>query len=140
MQARYDRALGIHYGMDDENIGRMAKALMSLVPGKKGDDEAEAAEPPSDVRHSPDFRSVLWYGTTYSFTANQSPVVRLLYENWKSATPDVGDETLLLAVDPEAPPARLSNLFRDHPAWGTMIVAGGSKATHRLSGPAQEKP
>jgi len=73
--------------------------------------------------------------TIYSFTTNQAPVVRLLYEHWQAGTPDVGDETLLFSVDPEAPPARLSTLFRDHPAWGTMIVAGGSKGTHRLSTP-----
>jgi hypothetical protein len=92
-------------------------------------------EPASDAVHSTDFRSVRWFGSGYSFTANQAAVVKLLFENWKSRTPDVGDETLLLAVDPEAPPARLSTLFRDHPAWGAMIVAGGTKGTHRLAEP-----
>lgn len=96
----------------------------------QGDDEAE-----TPVSHSVDFRSVLWFGTSYSFTANQAPVVRLLHEHWQAGTPDVGDETLLLSVDPEAPPPRLSNLFRGHPAWGTMILAGGSKGTHRLARP-----
>jgi hypothetical protein len=99
------------------------------------DDEAEANPTESDVAHSIDFRSMRWSGTVYSFTANQAPVVRLLYEHWQGGTPDVGDETLLFSVDPEAPPARLSTLFRNHPAWGTMIVAGGSKGTHRLSTP-----
>jgi hypothetical protein len=74
----------------------------------------------------------------YSFTVNQAPVVRLLYQNWQAGTPDVGDETLLAEVDPAAPPARLSTLFRAHPAWGTMIVPGGSKGTHRLA-PAKTK-
>jgi len=91
-----------------------------------------------DVEHSTDFRSVLWFGVPYSFTANQAPVVKLLWENWKKRTPDVGDETLLHAVDPEAPPARLANLFRDHPAWGAMISAGKTKGTHRLAGPSNE--
>ncbi|TWU06881.1 hypothetical protein CA54_52830 [Symmachiella macrocystis] len=84
---------------------------------------------------STDFRSMWWGGNLYSFTVNQAPVMRLLYENWKAGTPDVGDETLLLAVDPEAPPARLSTLFRDHCAWGTLIVPGGSKGSHRLAEP-----
>jgi len=96
---------------------------------------AERTPAGSDVAHSIDFRSVRRFGTVYSFTTNQAPVVRQLYEHWQAGTPDVGDETLLFSVDPEAPPARLSTLFRDHPAWGTMIVAGGSKGTRRLSTP-----
>ena len=65
-------------------------------------------------------------------------MVKLLLENWKAQTSDVGDETLLLAVDPQAPPARLLVLFRGHSAWGTMIVAGGSKGTHRLAKPSKK--
>jgi len=93
--------------------------------------ETKAAEP--TAAHSTDFRSVRWCGELYSFTASQAAVVRVLYANWKVGTPDVGDETLLAAVDPEAPPARLFTLFRSHPAWGTMIVQGGSKGTHRIA-------
>jgi hypothetical protein len=91
---------------------------------------------PVTIAHSPDFRSVRWADEEFSFTVNQAPVVRLLHENWQSGTPDVGDETLLSEVDPEAPPARLSVLFRDHPAWGTLIVSGGTKGSHRFTDPS----
>lgn len=91
--------------------------------------------PENAVAHSTDFRSVRWFGTVYSFTSNQASVVRLLFDHWQAGTPDVGDETLLNSVDPEAPPARLNALFRAHPAWGTMIVSGGTKGVHRLSPP-----
>ena len=64
--------------------------------------------------------------------ANQAPVVSMLYDSLQRGVPEVGDETLLSAVDPEAPPARLSVLFREHPAWGGMIVPGRTKGTHRL--------
>lgn len=84
--------------------------------------------------HSTDFRSLKWRGRTYPFTAKQAPIVKLLYENWSQGTPDVGDETLLAAVDSEAPPPRLNSLFRGNPAWNTVIVAGATKGTHRLSG------
>ncbi len=86
-----------------------------------------------DTAHSPDFRSLRWFGEVYSFTANQAPVVKCLYENWENGTPDVGDETLLSAVDHDAPPARLSVLFRKHPAWNTLIVLGETKGTKRLA-------
>ena len=82
-----------------------------------------------------DFRSVRCGGTSYHFTANQAPVVKLLYEHWLRGTPDVGDETLLNAVDPEAPPKRIGGLFRNCPAWGTIIVRGKTKGTHRLVDP-----
>lgn len=84
---------------------------------------------------SDDHRSANWFGTTYSFTANQAPVVKLLIDHLERGTPDVADETLLNAVDPEAPPARLNAVFRNNPAWGTMIVSGATKGTHRLAPP-----
>ncbi len=117
--------------------------LKRLADDRQDSAGARPVEPATgadDVVCSTDFRSVRWFGALYSFTPKQAPVVRLLVENFRAGTPDVGDETLLLAVDPEAPPARLSTLFRDHAAWGTMIVAGGSKGTHRLRKPAEENP
>jgi hypothetical protein len=93
------------------------------------------ASPQQDVRHSPDYRSLIWHGTPYFFTANQAPVIELLLEAWADGCLDVGDETLLRAVDEHSPPARLATLFRDHPAWGSLIVAGATKGTRRLQGP-----
>lgn len=82
--------------------------------------------------HSEDFRSVLWFGASYSFTGNQAPVIARLWKAWENGTPDVGDETLLAAVDPESPPRSLRDLFRGSPAWNTLVVEGGSKGSHRL--------
>jgi len=107
---------------------KQTKGSLHHFAGVASDDE---------VLHSDDFRSVRWYGTMYFFTANQAHVIRLLHKNWLAGTPDVGNETLLLAVDREAPPARLDALFRDNEAWGKMIVAGETKGTHRLSTPAK---
>ncbi len=122
---------------------RKLRDLVCVDPGLASPQD-EAAKPEgkagkpaggkeSDTSHSPDFRSVRWFGEVYGFTANQAPVVKCLYENWQNGTPDVGDETLLSAVDPESPPLRLSTLFRDHPAWNTLIVSGGTKGTKRLA-------
>jgi hypothetical protein len=117
--------------------GNYLRRVSALVRAKmKKADSAGKHLTERDVVHGDGFRSMHWFGTSYSFTVNQAPVVKLLYEHWEAGTPDVGDENLLLAVDPEAPPARLSTLFRDHPAWGEMIVSGGTKGTHRLVKPA----
>ena len=117
-----------------------AKSSGEHAPRSQREQSAEPSELFDEVEHSDDFRSMRWFGVVYSFTANQAPVVGLLFDHWQRGVPEVGDETLLSAVDPEAPPARLSTLFRNHPAWGTVIAAGGSKGTHRLVDPKEEKP
>lgn len=86
--------------------------------------------------HSTDFRSVQWFGAEYSFTAAQAPVVKCLWGNWQQGTPDVAEDTLLLAIDPQGPPARLRDVFRYSSAWKSLIVRGGSKGTYRLAEPA----
>jgi hypothetical protein len=83
--------------------------------------------------HSLDFRSVNWHGEVYSFNASQAKVVKVLWGALERNVPEVGDETLLLAVDENAPPTSLRNLFRDHEAWGRFIVPGRTKGSHRLA-------
>src|SRR5947209_6250518 len=81
---------------------------------------------PPPARHSPDFRSVHWYGKDYLFTPMQAKVVEQLWLAWKNGTPGVGHHTLLEAADSEQD--RLSGVFRDrqgrlHPCWEEMIVS-----------------
>lgn len=95
-------------------------------------------------RHGIDFASVVWFGASYAFTGNQAAVVKLLWRAWENGTPCVRDETLTSAADRDETltaaadrddGARLGDLFRGHPAWGTMIVPGQMKGTHRLAEP-----
>lgn len=92
---------------------------------------AQSATPDESPTHSPDFRSVNWFGTPHEFTAQQAACVKVLWEAWENRTPTVGDSTILEAADSDA--ERLGLVFRDHPAWETMIVAGSTKGTHRLA-------
>lgn len=83
------------------------------------------------ARHSPDFRSVHWFGTEYGFTTTQAAIVQVLWKNWKQGTPDVSDAHLL--VEPGVrESSRLVDIFRKSPAWNTMIVSGKTKGTKRL--------
>jgi hypothetical protein len=91
-----------------------------------------------EVTASRDFRSLKWCGTVYSFTSNQAPAVKMLVEAWRDGVPDVGDETLLQAIDPQAPPRKLADVFRGSPAWNTIIKAGVTKGTHRLTDPNKD--
>ena len=80
--------------------------------------------------HSVDFRSVTWFGRVYSFTANQAAIVKVLWDNWKRGTSEVGNAALLDAADCNQ--NRLDLVFRGCPAWGTMIQQGKTKGTSRL--------
>ena len=60
-------------------------------PGLK----ATEVNPGPDAAHSPDFRSVPWFGQTYTFSPNQAACVKLLWENWESKTPEVGLHCIL---------------------------------------------
>ena len=123
---------------DPDQIGRVQDSVAGLTQaetGKIGEHYELPIVEQGMTTHSPDFRSVRWFGRHFSFTVNQAPVVQVLWGAWENRTADVGDETLLQATDHEAPPTSLRSLFRQHPAWGTMIVAGGSKGSHRLAEP-----
>lgn len=108
-----------------------AAAAPQAERGKPEQAEGKADPPPA--RHSPDFRSVHWFGNDYSFTATQAACVGVLWREWEDGTPDVGDATLLEAVDSRT--GRIVDVFRGNGAWGTMIVPGETKGTRRLSPP-----
>ena len=92
-----------------------------------------AGDPEPKATHSLDFRSVNWYGAEYSFTPNQAAVVKVLWGGLEKNSPEVGNLTLLEAVDSNSD--RLDLVFRRHPAWDTMIISGRTKGTRRLAKP-----
>lgn len=95
--------------------------------------------PPEPYVFSQDFRSGTWFGVEYSFTAQQAAAVRVLLAAFENGTPEVGGDTICLAIDEESPPNKLADVFRAkgkfHPAWNVMIVAGGTKGSYRLAAP-----
>ena len=87
------------------------------------------------ARHGCDYRSVVWFGTDYTFSSYQAACVAVLWDAWQNGTPEVGDDTVLMKAECET--KRLRDMFRSHPAWRNMIIVGKSKGTHRLSGPIE---
>jgi hypothetical protein len=83
--------------------------------------------------HSDDFRSVVWFGTPYSFTSKQAACVKILWEHWERNVPEVGGAYVLEEAGSAGD--RLDHIFRDHPAWGRMIVLGNTKGAYRLNQP-----
>jgi hypothetical protein len=84
-------------------------------------------------RHSQDFRSVHWYGQDFTFTATQAACVKVLWESQEQGTPAVGQECILEQAGSEQ--KRLVDLFKSHPAWGTMIVRAKKKGAYQLAEP-----
>ena len=82
-------------------------------------------------RHSKDFRSVKWCGQSYLFTKSQALCVKVMWEASQQGTPEM--EGLTILTDADAAGTRLIDVFRKHPAWGTMIVKGGTKGAYRLA-------
>lgn len=84
----------------------------------------------SPARHSIDFRSVRWYGVDYYFTPAQSLIVQALWTAWENKTPRLGAKALLRAADMVSD--KISDLFKEHPAWNVMIMTD-SKGNYWLS-------
>jgi hypothetical protein len=101
--------------------------------GREGHGEDKDHSTRGGPTHGPDFRSVNWFGTEYDFTELQAKAVKILWDASKNRTPTVAGVTILRAIDSNS--ERFPLLFRDHPAWGKMIVEGQTKGTFRLSAP-----
>ena len=82
-----------------------------------------AAEPvDSELSHSSDYTAVNRDGVTYTFTRLQASVMRLLFDARRKGFHFVRQEVLLRSA--ESFQGRLRDLFRDHAAWGELIVTG----------------
>ena len=82
-----------------------------------------------EFRHSPDYATVIWKGQAFYFNRHQAACVRLLHEGWMNGTELLGGDYLLGALGSAS---RMSDLFKRHPAWGSLIVPGERRATYRL--------
>jgi len=121
----------LHWSML-EDVSADLRAL--IWPAPQPVDPEDAGETDT-AAHSDDFRSVNWFGTPHGFTPTQAACVKILWKHWEQNTPDVGQDTILEAV--ESAQGRLDYVFKNgkHPAWGTMIVKGSTKGAFRLAKP-----
>jgi hypothetical protein len=109
------------------------KIRVDVPPGWRPPARHNPADGPT---HSPDFRSVNWFGESYLFTGKQAAGIKVLWDAWEAGSPDVGQHALLEAMDSEQ--GRLDHIFRSegrpHPAWGKLIVRS-SPGVYRLQEP-----
>jgi len=83
-----------------------------------------------NCEHSPDYRSITWYGQSYTFNPTQAKAIKLLWAAWEN--PDkvgVHQKDVAAAMNSASENYRLVYSFRKnkkyHPAWRTIIKHNG---------------
>ena len=92
---------------------------------------SETSSQSQEFGHSADYRRVDWRGKRFRFSPMQSQVVRLLHEEFKEGRDELGAAVLLEGSDSLG--KYLRDIFRRHCAWGTLIIKGEGKGTHKLN-------
>jgi hypothetical protein len=100
----------------------------------------EPIVPPTllSARHSLDFRSVHWFGANFTFSPTQAACMKVLWQAWENGTPELGQATILEHPEVEAESKRLVDVFKGHPAWGTILTKGTTNGTFRLIKPVHD--
>ena len=73
-----------------------------------------------DITHSDDYSEVTQGNTTYYFTSMQASAVRYMHERHRKGKAIIYQHDILAHVKSES--SRLREIFKDDPAWGTLIV------------------
>jgi hypothetical protein len=140
-QVADDEQPGRTYSLHDaelivRQIHRQTTAGWSTNPAKPSTPQNSAGQA---VVTSADFRSMRWGVEQFAFTEKQAACVRVLWDARERGAPELSQVTILgeaesAMVDERKP--QLRKLFKDHPAWGTLIVKGSTRGTYRLAEPA----
>jgi hypothetical protein len=110
---------------------------IARVPNTSTDQHIQICHSLDDSKpsHSPDFATVRWGGVIYHFSGKQRIVVACLWDAWERGVACVDQYTLMRECETDC--EQLRDLFRRHPAWGTVIqrgsLHGGSAGTYCLA-------
>ena len=86
----------------------------------------------SAFSHLPDYSQVSLNGEPYLFTGEiQRSAIRILHAASRSGQPWLTGKTLLKQAGSSDLSMRMGNLFRRHPAWGTIVLSN-SRGQYRL--------
>ena len=108
------------------------------IPAAAGSSSGPLPPGKDQATHGPDFAGVNWYGTQYSFSPTQRAIVACLWRALLDGYEWVHQDTLLENADSMC--GRLQTVFKNHPAWRTMIVSsdafpGAPLGTYKLNPP-----
>lgn len=103
-----------------DKIGDGSTSFLTFDYGEKETEEIFA--------HSPDYRSVKYNGVQFYLTTNQARVVQFLHNE---KIPEHSQDYILETINVDS--KRLRDVFKNHPAWGKLIVKGGGKGIYKLN-------
>ena len=99
-----------------------ANSLIGLLAAE----QSRAEEGSVEFWYSPDYASVTWRGRQFVFTGPQAAVVGNLHRAHEQRLGALNSALALEGSGREG--ARMSDVFKRHPAWGTLIVKVGRSA------------
>jgi len=91
---------------------------------------------PQEFRHNKDYSVVIWRGKEYFLTVRQAKCVRLLHEAHTDGTRWLRGKDILSKVIPSRKGnenIRLSDIFKDSPAWNDGLVDPERRYFYRLN-------
>ena len=95
---------------------------------------ADAGEPDRDpeerFRHSPDYAMVVVDSQEHHLSSLRAAAVRVLHEAHLDGIPELRGQYILATIESDS--RGLSDIFKRSPAWGTLVVPGGSRGAYRL--------
>lgn len=128
-----------------ENFTLASHAIVLSGEPRADPPEARANTPPGGKHtgHADDFTWVMWFGTKHTFSkGNQAECVRHLWESWMLSGRQDGcglsEKTLGVKVDSANENFRVLQVFRKHPALGTMIRRTDQRGVYALFSPISE--
>ncbi len=125
-------------GLVEETFAELREKAPALVRDIEVTSPAGSREKPipanlkeqvHEPRHSEGYRMVWWRGEEFSFGLIQAACIAVLWETWPDDAWLLQDKIIDRAeklIGDEIDSKRLSDIFRRHPAWGTMIVGSGN--------------
>jgi len=97
------------------------------------DTGAPTLVPTAAPTHGVDFSWIRCKLGGFTFTTNQRHVVKALWDDWAVGGLGVSQSHLIELAGGGSPDLR--SLFRDDPAWGTLIITADRKAVYKLDLP-----
>lgn len=121
--------------VDGQDIGMKIRRCLERA-GRGNDCDCDvltlgaAADLPAPVSsgevfwHAPDFSEIRLHGAPFLFTGDiQKGVMRILHDAAKTGDPWQSGKRVLAGAGSTDAAQKMSNLFRKHPCWGTLLLS-----------------
>ena len=90
----------------------------------------QTTTPAAGFSHSPDYRSVIVRGETYTLTSQQAQMIQILHEAHENGTPDISIAHILEKLEKRS--SRWQDTFKSYPK-ARALVKSSRKGTLRLN-------